>query len=104
MANMDVLAQKTGIRKTVLDEIVSIALKYDVKKVVLFGSRARGDYKRTSDIDLAVDGGNFSRFAIDVDEDTSTLLTYDVIDLGRNMQKELLDAIRNEGVVIYEKV
>lgn len=35
-----------------------------------FGSRARGDFKRTSDIDLAVSGGDFCRFALDVDEET----------------------------------
>lgn len=98
------LEQKTGIRKTVLDEIAAIALKYDVKKVILFGSRARGDFKRTSDIDLAVEGGDFCRFALDVDEETSTLLEYDVVDLERTMQAELLEAIRSEGVVIYEKV
>lgn len=47
-------AEKTGIREQVLNEIIDFAEKYDVKKVVLFGSRARGDFKRTSDIDLAV--------------------------------------------------
>ena len=66
-------AEKTGIREQVLNEIIDFAEKYDVKKVVLFGSRARGDFKRTSDIDLAVYGGNFDRFALDVNEETSTL-------------------------------
>ena len=32
--------------------------KHQVEKVILFGSRARGDYGRASDIDLAVYGGN----------------------------------------------
>ena len=31
-------------------------------KVVLFGSRARGDYYRASDIDLAAHGGNINRY------------------------------------------
>ena len=43
-------AEKTGIREQVLNEIIDFAEKYDVKKVVLFGSRARGDFKRTSDM------------------------------------------------------
>ena len=38
--------------------------------IILFGTRARGDFKRTSDIDLAVSGGDFCRFALDVDEET----------------------------------
>ena len=31
---------------------------------------ACGDFKMTSDIDLAVSGGDFCRFALDVDEET----------------------------------
>ncbi|MFQ8585056.1 nucleotidyltransferase domain-containing protein [Blautia glucerasea] len=38
--------------------------------IILFGARARGDFKRMSDIDLAVSGGDFCRFALDVDEKT----------------------------------
>lgn len=47
----------TGIRQDVLKEICDLAEKYQIQKVILFGSRARGDFKRTSDIDLAVEGG-----------------------------------------------
>lgn len=94
----------TGIRVEVIEEIKKLAMKYGVEKVVLFGSRARGDYKRTSDIDLAVKGGDIPRFALDVDEETSTLLEYDIIDLEGSVQKELLESIMKEGSVIYEKI
>lgn len=47
-----------------------------IEKIVLFGSRARGDYHRSSDIDLAVYGGDVTGFSLDVEEYTSTLLTY----------------------------
>ena len=94
----------TGIREQVLNEIIDFAKKYDVKKVILFGSRARGDFKRTSDIDLAVSGGNFDRFALDVDEETSTLLMFDIINIDRDMQTELKESIEREGVLLYEKV
>lgn len=95
---------ETGIRPTVLDEIRKLAEKYDVNKVILFGSRARGDFKRTSDIDLAAEGGDITRFSLDVNEETSTLLEYDIVDLGRDIEQELRDSIRREGKVIYEKV
>lgn len=85
-------------------EICILARKYNVSKVILFGSRARGDYKRTSDIDLAVEGGDFDRFALDVDEETWTLLEYDIIDLSRDVQEELKESIRREGKILYEKV
>ena len=95
---------RTGFRSQVLDEIQNLAQKHNVKKVILFGSRARGDFKRTSDIDLAAEGGDFDRFALDVEEETSTLLKYDIVDFSRPMQEELREAIRQEGIVIYEKI
>ena len=95
---------KTGIKQVVLDELISIAERYQIKRIILFGSRARGDFRRTSDIDLAVSGGDFARFALDVEEETSTLLKYDFVDLDRNIQEELLKSIEKEGVVIYEKI
>ena len=72
--------------------------------IILFGSRARGDFKRTSDIDLAVSGGDFCRFALDVDEETSTLLEYDIVDMSREMQDELRQSIMQEGKILYEKI
>ena len=75
-----------------------------MNKVILFGSRARGDFKRTSDIDLAAEGENFDRFALDIEEETSTLLQYDIVNLGRDMQEELREAIAREGIMIYEKI
>lgn len=57
--SMEGSMEKTGIKPVVIQEICSLARKYDISKVILFGSRARGDYKRTSDIDLAVCGKIF---------------------------------------------
>jgi len=57
---------KTGIQEQVINEIISLAEKYEIKKVVLFGSRARGDYHRSSDIDLAVYGGDVTGFSLAV--------------------------------------
>ena len=94
----------TGIEEQVIKEIILVAEKYGIAKVLLFGSRARGDYHRASDIDLAVYGGDVTGFALDVEEYTSTLLTYDVIDMGKTLQAELLESIKKEGKVLYEKI
>lgn len=76
-----------GIDDSIEQDIISIAIKNDIKKLILFGSRARGDFKRTSDIDLAVEGGNISAFAVQVDEEVSTLLEFDIINLDGRVQK-----------------
>ena len=93
-----------GIDDSIEQDIISIAIKNDIKKLILFGSRARGDFKRASDIDLAVEGGNISAFAVQVDEEVSILLEFDIINLDGRVQKELLESIRREGVLLYEKI
>ncbi|MBU9739523.1 nucleotidyltransferase family protein [Diplocloster agilis] len=94
----------TGIKQQVIEEIRKLAQEYGIRKIILFGSRARGDFRETSDIDLAVSGGDFERFALDVNEETSTLLKYDIVNLDRDIQQELQDSIRKDGRVLYEKV
>ena len=96
--------KRTGISETVIEEIRALAVKYNIRKIILFGSRARGSFKRASDIDLAVSGGNISRFALDVDEETSTPLKYDVINLDKPLSEELQESVRTEGIVLYEKI
>ena len=93
----------TGIKESVIYEIIELAKKYNLNKVILFGSRARGDFQRASDIDLAVSGGNIPMFALDVEEETSTLLQFDIIDLDKDLQDNLLKSIREEGIVLYKK-
>ena len=98
------VSEKTGIKGKVLQEIIQLAEKNSVEKVILFGSSARGDFKERSDIDLAFRGGCSSHFVLDVDEETSTLLEFDVVDLDKPVRKELLESIKSEGVVLYEKI
>ena len=102
--DIDKVSEKTGIKSKVLQEIVQLAKENCIEKVILFGSRARGDFKERSDIDLAFHCGNSTNFILDVDELTSTLLEYDIVDLDKPVRKELLESIKNEGVVLYEKI
>lgn len=98
------LLENTGIRECVLEEIRNLAQQHEIEKVILFGSRARGDFYKTSDIDIASSGGNFVRFSLEVEEDTSTLLQYDIVNLNGAVSEELRDAINREGRILYEKV
>lgn len=93
-----------GLKKDVLSSLIETATIYNIEKIALFGSRARGDYKDRSDIDIAVYGGNTEEFGIDIEEKVPTLLMFDVVDMNKPVQKELIESIEKEGVVIYEKV
>lgn len=93
-----------GVSDIAEKQIIDIARNNQIEKVILFGSRARGNYKRTSDIDLAVSGGNISAFSLMVDEETSTLLEFDVVNLDKSVEEELLSSIKKEGIIVYEKI
>ncbi|MGN0352103.1 MAG: nucleotidyltransferase family protein [Roseburia sp.] len=96
--------QEIGIKEQVLEEICELARLHQIEKVILFGSRARGTFQKTSDIDLAVSGGDKILFSLDVEEKTSTLLTYDIVDLDAAIQENLRRAIEKEGILLYEKI
>ena len=93
-----------NLDKRVEDDIIKIAKKDGIKKVILFGSRARGTNTERSDIDLAVSGGDILNFYFDVEEETWTLLMFDVINLDKKISDKLQSEIERDGVVLYEEV
>ena len=93
-----------GLSDFLIDEIVNFAKKHSLSSVILFGSRARGDNKSRSDIDLAISGGDYDGFALDIDEETHTLLSFDIVNLDGNVQPALQENIMRDGKVLYAKV
>lgn len=48
---------KFGLNEREYDEIKILYFLFpNIKEILIFGSRARGDYKKVSDIDLAIKG------------------------------------------------
>ncbi|MHB8170097.1 MAG: nucleotidyltransferase domain-containing protein [Thermincolia bacterium] len=89
-----------------IESIKDIGQKYDIAKIVLFGSRARGNNKPTSDIDLAVyplpQFSNKGYFTSDID-DLDTLLKIDIVFITSDTDLELIENIEKEGVILYER-
>ena len=79
----------------------------EVERVVLFGSRARGDAAPRSDIDLAVECPNASRVVWNTIReqvlDARTLLFIDLVRLDR-APEALRHHVLTDGVVLYEAV
>lgn len=96
--------QRTGLSEELIKEISTIASKWGVQKVILFGSRSRGDYGRASDIDLAVSGGDFTQFCLNIEENAWTLLNFDIINLDDPLEPDFRAMIQKEGVTLYEKI
>ncbi len=93
-----------NLPESVVKDIAIFARKRDIRKVILFGSRARGDNSERSDIDLAVSGGNALDFYYDMEEKARTLLMFDVVELDKGINGELQAEIDRDGVVLYEKI
>ena len=86
------------------EALPSLARECGLDRVVLFGSRARGDNRERSDIDLAIFGGDTAEFLLSADEEIQTLLMFDIVDLGKPVQPALRAEIERDGVILYEKV
>ena len=87
----------------VIKEITAFAKENSIIKIVLFGSRARGDHTERSDVYLAVYGGDFDSFYWNIKENIHSLLSFDVVDMNSRVTEELKKEIERDGVVIYEK-
>lgn|ERR1035437_1626143 len=79
-----------------------------IEKVLVFGSRARGDARERSDFDLAVvapgiDRSDWSRFALEFDEGVPTLCGVDLLLLNDSIGEALRTKIAQEGIVIYDR-
>lgn len=78
----------------------------EINKIILFGSRARGDHEERSDIDLAIDA-EVSEYTWDqicsyIEEEAETLLPFDFIWL-QHTSEALRKRINQEGIVLYER-
>lgn len=84
-------------------QLAALAQQYGAQRLVLFGSRARGDNRYNSDIDLAVYGmpqKNQGRFWMDCEE-LPTLLKFDIVHIQDGMDPIFLQNIQKDGVILY---
>ncbi|WP_347553073.1 nucleotidyltransferase domain-containing protein (plasmid) [Pseudalkalibacillus hwajinpoensis] len=98
----------TGISDRFIKEVVAYCSNHTaITRVVLFGSRARGDHSDRSDIDLAITTVNCSHteqnlIALAVEEMT-TPSKIDILFTNRLQKEKLLANINKEGMIIYEQ-
>ena len=102
------MTHRFGLNEKTIRQICGVFAKYpQVEKAVLYGSRAKGNYKTGSDIDLTLCGEAELTLGIlykIMDELDQLLLPY-TIDLSIFMQindPEVVEHIRRVGVTFYE--
>ena len=96
--------REVHVKPELVQELCAFARSRKIQKLMIFGSRARGDNHPKSDIDLAVRGGDVVGFTDDVNEKARTLLFFDVIDLDRTLPDAFRAEIMKDGVVLYEEI
>jgi predicted nucleotidyltransferase len=94
---------RTGISPSLLNEIVDAVRRHaKPKKIVLFGSRAMGEWEERSDIDIAVFPEKGSVVLLEpIDEEVRTLLKIDVVDF-RNLSGIFQQEVLQNGILLYE--
>ena len=92
---------KYGLSKEVYDKIKKVIEDNKKYKILLFGSRARGNYKETSDIDLAVlnDISRDEQYRIMNEIDLLDIIyKIDIVFVDSNTKLELVESIKRDGV------
>jgi predicted nucleotidyltransferase len=99
---------KYGLKDNVIEKICHVFGKFpEIEKAVLYGSRAKGNFRNGSDIDLTLFGDdlNLKKLYKIMDELDDLLLPYS-FDLSIHSlidDEEVLEHIQRVGVVFYQK-
>ncbi len=91
-----------------IELIVAVLKRYpDVDEALIFGSRAMGNYKPGSDIDIALKGSLLSETAIDIAVELNERIPlpykFDVLDYSTISHAPLAQHIDQQGKVFYKK-
>ena len=97
-----------GLKDIELEKLSKVfAANERIERVILYGSRAKGNYKPFSDVDITLEGAelthnDLSRLSLVIDD---LLLPYQFdISIFHTLKNEaLIDHIRRMGITIYEK-
>ena len=104
----DVMENRFGLNPATIDKINSVfAAVPEIEQIIIYGSRAKGNYRNGSDIDLVIkgEGVSFTRLLKIENELDELMLPYriDLSLLYKINDSALLDHINRVGAVFYNK-
>jgi len=103
------MSPRFGLKETTIQKICGLFAKYpQVEKAVLYGSRAKGNYKNGSDIDLTLYGGEDLTLNVlchVMNEIDDLLLPYSLdISIAHQIHDpDVINHIQRVGIVFYER-
>jgi predicted nucleotidyltransferase len=99
---------KFGLSDTVIKELQDVFRRHDnIKQVLIFGSRSKGNYRSGSDIDLAVLGDKIDynqllTILCEI-EDLNLLYSVDLLDYQKKKGTPIGDHIDRVGQIFYSR-
>ncbi len=99
---------KFGLKDTTVQEIQNVFAAFpQVEEVIVYGSRAKGNYKPGSDIDLTLKGENLNLSVLSkIDlllDDLLLPYTFDISVFNHITNPDLIDHINRVGIVLYDR-
>ena len=97
---------KFGLTEATIAKINSVFSKYpQVEEAILYGSRAKGDFKKGSDIDLTLKGQGLdlalaNKISLEID-DLLLPYSFDISIFDQINNPDLIDHIKRKGVIFY---
>jgi len=98
-----------GLKKTDIESITSILKKENkIESEYIFGSRAKGNYKNGSDVDIVLKGAKLDHGIINhisylLNQETLMPYRFDVVNYNKIKSNELLSHIDRVGQLIFSK-
>ncbi|MDO9576629.1 MAG: nucleotidyltransferase domain-containing protein [Candidatus Cloacimonadales bacterium] len=98
---------KFGLKIRDIDNIIKAIREFpEIEKIVIFGSRAMGNFKNGSDVDLAVFGNDVTdvtikRFSDLLNEELPLPYFFDVVDFNSISNSDLIEHIEEEGKIFF---
>lgn len=102
------MAQRFGLSEVTIQKICTVFAGHpQVEEAVLYGSRAKGNYKHGSDIDLTLRGQSLTwdilyKLLQEID-DLMLPYSFDLSILAQISDPDVVDHIRRVGVTFYAK-
>lgn len=97
-----------GLKTETIERIRAVFKTYlQIDSVIIYGSRAKGNFRAGSDIDLALTGKQLDlKFLSKISDDLDELMTpykFDLTPLDIIKNQALLDHINTVGIKFYQK-
>jgi len=99
-----------GLKLRNIDVIIAIMQRFAVvEQALIFGSRAMGNYKKGSDVDIAIKGRDIdytltSKISYLLNEETPMPYFFDVIHYTSITNPHLIEHIDRVGKVFYDRL